>query len=97
MDWKVTWYTNLLCIKEKQLKQDIKQQSTQPMYKDDKNENMKRKTLPKNSTKRGFPVIPQALNKHYRDLRRLNKHKFPPSKHQTKQNKNEQGCTWLFW
>jgi hypothetical protein len=29
-----------------------------PMYKDNKNENMKRKTLPKNSTERGFPVIP---------------------------------------
>jgi hypothetical protein len=34
------------------------------MYKDNKNENMKRKTSPKNSTKRGFPVIlPQALQR----------------------------------
>jgi hypothetical protein len=38
------------------------------MYKDNKNEKMKRKTSPKYSTKRGFSIIPQALNRHYRDL-----------------------------
>jgi hypothetical protein len=59
------------------------------MYKDNKIEKMKRKTSPKNSTKRGFPVIPQALNRHYRDLRRLSKHKIPPNKHQTKQKGKE--------
>jgi hypothetical protein len=52
---------------------------------------MKRKTLPKYSTKRGFFVISQVLNRHYRDLRRLSKHKIPPSKHQTKQNSKEKG------
>jgi hypothetical protein len=62
------------------------------MYKDNKNEKMKRKNSPKNSTKRGFLVIPQALNRHYRDLRRLNKHKIPPSKHQTKKNNKEKTC-----
>jgi hypothetical protein len=55
------------------------------MYKDDKNDKMKRKTSPINSTKRGFLVIPQALNRHYRDLRRLSKHQIPPNKHQTRQ------------
>jgi hypothetical protein len=64
-----------------------------PMYQDNKNETMKRKTLPKNSTKRGFPVIPRALNRHYRDLRRLNKHQIPPNKHQTKQTGKEKACT----
>jgi hypothetical protein len=54
------------------------------MGEDNKNEKMKRKTSPRNSTKRGFHVIPQALNRHYRDLRRLSKHQIPPSKHQTK-------------
>jgi hypothetical protein len=66
------------------------------MYKNNKNEKMKRKTSPKNSTKRGFHVIPQALNKHYRDLRRLSKHQIPPSKHQTKQKGKEKRCTRLF-
>jgi hypothetical protein len=61
------------------------------MYKDNKNEKMKRKTSPKNSTKRGFPVIPQVLNRHYRDLRRLSKHQIPPSKHQTKKTGKEKG------
>jgi hypothetical protein len=64
-----------------------------PMYKEDKNEKMKRKTLPRNSTKRGFLVIPQALNRHYRDPRRLNKHQIPPNKHQTKQTGKEKRCT----
>jgi hypothetical protein len=32
-----------------------------------KNEKMMRKTPPINSTKDRFPVIPQALNRHYRD------------------------------
>jgi hypothetical protein len=54
------------------------------MYKDNKKEKMKRKTSPRNSTKRGFLVIPRELNRHYRDLRRLNKHQIPPNKHQTK-------------
>jgi hypothetical protein len=66
------------------------------MYKDNKNEKMKRKTSPKNSTKRGFPVIPQALNRHYRDLRRLNKHQIPPNKHQTKKTRQGKRCTRLF-
>jgi hypothetical protein len=52
-----------------------------------KNENMKRKTSPRNSNKRGFLVIPLALNKHYRDPRRLIKHQIPPNKHQTRKNR----------
>jgi hypothetical protein len=67
------------------------------MYKDNKNEKMKRKTSPKNSTKRGFPVIPQALNRHYRDLRRLNKHKIPPNKHQTKKNRQGKKVYATVW
>jgi hypothetical protein len=59
------------------------------MYKDNKNEKMKRKTSPKKSTKRGFPVIPHALNRHCRDLRTLNKHQIPPNKHHTKQTGKE--------
>ena len=66
------------------------------MYKNNKNENMKRKTSPRNSTKRGFLVIPQALYRHYRDLRRLNKYQIPPNKHQTKQTSKEKKCTRLF-
>ena len=54
------------------------------------------KTLPINSTKRGFPVIPHALNRHYKDLRRLNKHQIPPNKHQTKKKFKEKGCMPLF-
>jgi hypothetical protein len=61
------------------------------MYKDNKNKNMKRKTSPKNSTKRGFPVTPQVLNRNYIDLRRLSKHQIPPSKHQTKKICKEKG------
>jgi hypothetical protein len=59
------------------------------MCKDNKNENMKRKTSPRNSTKRGFPIIPQALNRHYGDPRRLNKHQLPPKKHQTRKKGKE--------
>jgi hypothetical protein len=62
------------------------------MYKDNKSENMKRNTLPINSTKRGFPVIPKALNRHYRDPRRLNKHHIPPSQHQIKITFKENRC-----
>jgi hypothetical protein len=63
------------------------------MYKDNKNENMKRNTSPKNSTKRGFLVIPQALNRNYKDPRRLNKHQIPPNKHHTKKTCKEKRCT----
>jgi hypothetical protein len=66
------------------------------MYKDNKNEKMKRKTLPINSTKRGFPVIPQALNRNYRDLRSLIKHQIPPNKHHTKKTGKEKKFTLLF-
>jgi hypothetical protein len=55
-----------------------------PMYQENKNENMMRKTSPKKSTKDRFPVIKQALNRHYRDPRRLDKHQIPPKNHQTK-------------
>jgi hypothetical protein len=54
---------------------------------------MKRKTSPIDSTKRGFLFIPQALNRHYRDPRRLNKHQIPPNKHQTEQTGKENRCT----
>jgi hypothetical protein len=59
------------------------------MYKDNQNEKVMRKTLPKNSTPDRFPVIPETLNRHYRDLRRLNKHQIPPNKHQTKKTSKE--------
>jgi hypothetical protein len=61
------------------------------MYKENKNEKMKRKTSPKNSTKRRFLVIPQVVNRHYRDLRRLNKHQIPPKKHQTNKTCKDKG------
>jgi hypothetical protein len=54
-----------------------------------KNEKMNRKTSLRNSTKRGFHIIPQALNRHYRDSIRLSKHQIPPSKHQTKKKGKE--------
>jgi hypothetical protein len=66
------------------------------MYKDNTNEKMKRKTSPKNSTKRGFSVIPRVLNRHYRDLRRLNKYQIPPRKHQTKKTGKEKGVRDCF-
>jgi hypothetical protein len=59
------------------------------MYKDNKNEKKKRKTLPKNSTKRGFPVNSQVLNRHYRDLTRLSKNQIPPK--ETPHQENRQG------
>ena len=59
------------------------------MYKDNQNEKMTRKALPKNSTKDEFPAIPQTLNSHYKDLRRLNNHQNPPNNHQTQQTNKE--------
>jgi hypothetical protein len=59
------------------------------MYKDNQNEKVMRKTLPKNSTPDRFLVIPQTLNSHYRDPRRLNKHQIPPSNHQTQKTRKE--------
>jgi hypothetical protein len=59
------------------------------MYKDNQNEKMMRKTLPRNSTKDRFPVISQALKRHYRDPRSLNKHQIPPKNHQTKKKGKE--------
>jgi hypothetical protein len=60
-----------------------------PMCKDNENEKVMRKTLPKNSTPNRFLVIPQALNMHYRDLRRLNKHQIPPNNHQNQKKRKE--------
>jgi hypothetical protein len=57
------------------------------MYKDNQNENMMRKTPPRNSTKDRFPVTQQTLKRHYRDPRRIKKHQIPPNNHQTKKKK----------
>jgi hypothetical protein len=57
---------------------------------------MKRKTFPINSTKRGFPGIPQALNRNYRYLRSLIKNQIPPNKHHTKKTSKEKKFTLLF-
>jgi hypothetical protein len=46
-----------------------------------------RKTLPINSTKDGFPVIPQELNRHYRDLRRLQQTSNPTQQPPDQENK----------
>jgi hypothetical protein len=67
------------------------------MYKENKNEKMKRKTLPKNLKKKGFLVIPRALNGHYRDLSMLNKHQIPPRKHQTKKTGKENKVYMTIW
>jgi hypothetical protein len=45
----------------------------------------KRKTPPKNSTPNRFPVIPDNLNRHHRDLRRLNDPQNLPSSQPSKQ------------
>jgi hypothetical protein len=45
---------------------------------------MMRKAPPKNSTKERFLVIPQTLNSHNRDLRRLSNHQNLPSNQVTK-------------
>jgi hypothetical protein len=52
-----------------------------------------RKTPPKNSTPNRFPVIPEKLNRHYRDLRRLNNYKIPPNNHKTKKTGKEKWYT----
>jgi len=76
-------YKTLLCIERDNSSRIPRRKTCSPMYKDNQNEKMMRKTLPKNSTKDRFPVIPQTLNSHYRDPRRLNNLQNPPNNHQT--------------
>jgi hypothetical protein len=82
-------YKDLLCIERDNSSRITNNKTLIPMYKDNQNENMMRKTLPKNSTKDRFLVIPQELNSHYRDPRRLGKHQIPPNNHQTQQTIKE--------
>jgi len=55
-----------------------------------------RKTTPKNSTKKRSHVIPQTLNSHYRDPRKVNNPQNLPSNHQTQQTSKRGWCTRLF-
>jgi hypothetical protein len=48
-----------------------------------------RKTPPRNSTPDSLPVIPEMLNRNYRDLIRLNNHQIPPKNHQTNQTSKQ--------
>jgi hypothetical protein len=73
----------LLCIERDNSSRIPSNKTPIPMYKDNQNENMMRKTPPRNSNKDRFLVIPQALNRHYKDPRRINKHQIPPNNHQT--------------
>jgi hypothetical protein len=82
-------YKTLLCIERDNSSRIPRSKTPNPMYKDNQNEKVMRKTPPKNSTPDRFPVIPQALNSHYRDPRRLNKHQIPPNNHQTQQTSKE--------
>ena len=82
-------YKTLLCIETYNSSRIPSSKTPNPMCKDNQNEKVMRKNPPKNSTKDRFYVIPQALNRHYRDLKRLNKHQIPPNNHQTKQTSKE--------
>ena len=82
-------YKTLLCIERDNSGRIPRNKTPNPMYKDDQNEKVMRKTPPKNSTPDRFPVIPQALDNHYRDPRRLNKHQIPPRNHQTQLTSKE--------
>ena len=84
-------YKTLLCIERDNSRRISKSKTPSPMYKENKNEKVTTKTPPKNSTKERFHVIPQALNSHYRDPRRLKKHQIPPNNHQT-QKTSKEGC-----
>jgi hypothetical protein len=79
----------LLCIERDNPSRISRRKTLSPRCKDNQNENMMRKTPPKNSTKDKFPVIPQTLNNHYRDLRRLINHQNLPNNHETKQPSNK--------
>jgi hypothetical protein len=89
-------YKTLLCIERDKSSKIPRRKTTGPMYNDNQNEKVMRNTPPKNSTQDRFLVIPQTLNSHYRDLRRLNKHQISPNNHQTQQTKKEDWCTRLF-
>ena len=65
-------YKSLLCIERDNSSRIPSRTTPNPMYKDNQNENMMINTSPRNSTKDMFPAIPQTLNSHYRDPRRLN-------------------------
>jgi hypothetical protein len=97
MDWTTTWYIkNLLCIERDNSRRIPRKKTPIPMYKDNQNENMMRKTPPKNSTKDKFLVIPQTLNSHYRDPRRLNNPQNLPNNHQNQKTRKEGWFTQLF-
>jgi hypothetical protein len=74
-------YKTLLCIETDYSSRIPSSKTPNPMYKDNQNEKVTRKTSPKNATPDRFLVIPQALNMHYRDSRRLIKHQIPPNNH----------------
>jgi hypothetical protein len=76
-------YKTLLCIERDNSSKIPRSETPNPMYKDNQNEKVMRNTPPKNLTPNKFPVIPQTLNSHYRDPRRLRKHQIPPNNHQT--------------
>jgi hypothetical protein len=74
----------LLCIDRDNSSRISRRKIPSPRCKDNQNEKMTRKALPKNSTKDRFPIIPQTLNSHYRDPRRLNNHQNLPNNKATK-------------
>jgi hypothetical protein len=79
----------LLCIDRDNLSRISRSKTPSPMYNENQNEKKMRKAPPKNSTKDRFFVIPQTLNSHYRDPRRLNNHQSLPNNHQTQQTRNK--------
>jgi hypothetical protein len=51
-------YKTLLCVERDNSRRIPKRETPNPMYKDNQNEKVIRKTPPKNSTPDRFPVIP---------------------------------------
>jgi hypothetical protein len=80
------------CKKKETNQEGYQEANTQPKMQGQpmKQKMMRRKKLPKNSTKERFPITLQALNSHERVPRRVNNHQYLPNKHQTQQS-NKQG------
>jgi hypothetical protein len=76
-------YKTLLCIEKDKSSRITSSKTPNPMHKDNQIEKVTRKTPPKNSTPDKFLVIPQELNRHYKDPSRLKKHQIPPNNHET--------------
>ena len=89
-------YKTILCIETNNSRRIPSNKTPNPMCKGNQNENIVINTPPINLTKDRFPVIPQTINIHYGDPRRLNNHPNPPNKHQTEKTRQRGWCTRLF-